>query len=57
MKLKSEAHVTLARLHDEVGIFHTMIPDNAPELTSGEKIQKESPQSRFIVETGRGIYS
>jgi hypothetical protein len=36
MKTKSEAHLTLDRLHKEVGVFNTIIPDNAPELVSGE---------------------
>jgi hypothetical protein len=36
MRAKAEAHITLDRLHNEVGVFHTIIPDNAPELTAGE---------------------
>jgi Reverse transcriptase (RNA-dependent DNA polymerase) len=36
MRLKSEARLTLDRLHEDVGIFHTVIPDNAPELIHGE---------------------
>jgi hypothetical protein len=36
MKTKSEAHLTLDMLHQDVGIFHTIIPDNAPELAAGE---------------------
>jgi hypothetical protein len=33
---KADAHYTLDRLHREYGIFHTIIPDNAKELTQGE---------------------
>lgn len=33
---KSDAHSTLDRLHREYGIFHTIIPDNAKELTAGD---------------------
>jgi hypothetical protein len=33
---KADAHFTLDRLHREYGIFHTIIPDNALELTKGE---------------------
>jgi hypothetical protein len=40
MKTKSEAHLTLERLHKEVGVFNTIIPDNAPELASGELKRK-----------------
>ncbi len=36
MKTKADAHLTLDRLFREVGVFHTIIPDNAMELTSGE---------------------
>jgi hypothetical protein len=36
MKSKSDAHVTLDSLHHDVGVFHTIIPDNAKELTEGE---------------------
>lgn len=33
---KSEAHLTLDQLHkDYYGVFHTIIPDNAKELTQG----------------------
>lgn len=36
MRSKSEAHLTLDQLHKDYGIFHTIIPDNAKELTQGE---------------------
>jgi hypothetical protein len=36
MASKADAHFTLDRLHREYGIFHTIIPDNAKELTAGE---------------------
>jgi len=36
MKKRSEAHLTLDCLHADVGVFHTLIPDNAPELIAGE---------------------
>lgn len=36
MRKRSEAHLTLDRLHHDVGIFHTIIPDNAPELAAGD---------------------
>jgi hypothetical protein len=32
MRTKSEAHYTLDKLHQDVGVFHTLIPDNALEL-------------------------
>ena len=37
---KAEAHYTLDLLHQQYGVFHTMIPDNAMELTHGEFLQK-----------------
>jgi hypothetical protein len=36
MRTKAEAHLTLDLLHKDVGVFHTIIPDNALELTEGE---------------------
>jgi hypothetical protein len=36
MQTKADAHLTLDRLHQDVGVFHTIIPDNALELTEGE---------------------
>jgi hypothetical protein len=36
MKLKSDAHQTLDKLHKEVGVFETIVPDNAPELVAGD---------------------
>jgi hypothetical protein len=36
MTSKAEAHLTLDRLHRDVGVFHTIIPNNAKELTKGE---------------------
>lgn len=36
MKEKSDAHLTLDALHRDVGVFHTIIPDNAKELVQGE---------------------
>jgi hypothetical protein len=40
MKTKSKAHITLDRLHNNVGVFHTIIPDNAPELIAGDSRKK-----------------
>jgi hypothetical protein len=36
MRTKADAHLTLDQLHQDVGVFHTIIPDNALELTEGE---------------------
>ena len=35
MQKKKEAYTTLERVFDEFGIFNCVIPDNAPELTTG----------------------
>jgi hypothetical protein len=40
MRSKSEAHQTLDELHHDVGVFHTIVPDNAKELTEGEFCKK-----------------
>jgi Reverse transcriptase (RNA-dependent DNA polymerase) len=40
MRSKAEAHLTLDKLHQDVGVFHTIIPDNAKELTEGELKRK-----------------
>ena len=36
MKAKGDAHMTLDRVFRDVGVFHTIIPDNAKELTEGD---------------------
>ena len=36
MARKKDAHTTLERVFDDFGIFNSVIPDNAPELTSGQ---------------------
>jgi hypothetical protein len=36
MRSKANAHYTLDSLHHDVGVFHTIIPDNAKELIEGE---------------------
>jgi hypothetical protein len=36
MRTKADAHLTLDQLHSDIGVFHTVVPDNAPELISGE---------------------
>jgi hypothetical protein len=36
MGTKAEAHLTLDQLCQDLGVFHTIIPDNALELTEGE---------------------
>jgi hypothetical protein len=44
MKTKADAHLTLDMLHHQFGAFHTMIPDDAKELTQAEfprKVRKE----------------
>jgi hypothetical protein len=33
MKSKKDAHLTLNLLHHQYGVFHTIIPENAHELT------------------------
>ena len=36
LKRKADAYLSLEQLVDDVGIFNSIIPDNAPELTAGE---------------------
>jgi hypothetical protein len=36
LRKKADAHFSLDQLYREVGVFHTIIPDNAPELLGGE---------------------
>jgi hypothetical protein len=36
MRSKGDAHQTLDRLHQDWGVYHTIVPDNAPELSAGE---------------------
>ena len=48
MKSKSEAHFTLDLLHSQYGVFHTMIPDNAMELTQGEFLRKARKAGSMI---------
>jgi hypothetical protein len=45
---KGDAHFTLDRLHREYGIFHTIIPDNAKELTQGEFKRKALKAGSYI---------
>jgi hypothetical protein len=45
---KADAHHTLDRLHREYGIFHTIIPDNAKELTAGEFRKKALKAGSYI---------
>jgi Reverse transcriptase (RNA-dependent DNA polymerase) len=45
---KAEAHHTLDRLHRDYGIFHTIIPDNAKELTAGEFKRKALKAGSYI---------
>jgi hypothetical protein len=40
MKSKAEAHLTPDLLHRDVGVIHTVIPDNAQELDAGDIRQK-----------------
>jgi hypothetical protein len=40
MGSKGEAQQTLNKLHHDVGVFHTNVPDNAKELTEGEFCKK-----------------
>ena len=35
MQRKKDAHKTLERVFSDYGIFNSVIPDNTPELTSG----------------------
>jgi hypothetical protein len=39
---KAEAHLALGALHREIGVFNTLIPDNAMEITKGNFKQKHS---------------
>lgn len=48
MKSKSEAHNTLDILHKTVGVFHTLIPDNANELIKGEFLRKAQTAGSII---------
>jgi hypothetical protein len=36
LKKKSEAYLSLDQLHRDIGVFKTIIPDNAMELTDGQ---------------------
>jgi hypothetical protein len=45
---KADAHHSLDRLHREYGIFHTIIPDNAKELTAGEFRRKALKAGSYI---------
>jgi hypothetical protein len=45
---KADAHFTLNRLHREYGIFHTIILDNAKELTQGEFRRKVLKAGSYI---------
>jgi hypothetical protein len=36
MKSKNEVHLALYKVHQDFGVFHTVIPDNAMELTYSE---------------------
>jgi hypothetical protein len=36
LKRKSDAHLALDQLHRDVGVFKTIIEDNAMELTDGQ---------------------
>jgi hypothetical protein len=36
LKKKSEAHLSLDQLHRDIGVFKTIIPDNAMELADGQ---------------------
>jgi hypothetical protein len=40
MKSKKDAHLTLNFLHYQYGVFHTIIPDNARELTQKDFLNK-----------------
>jgi hypothetical protein len=45
---KDDARHSLDRLHREYGIFHTIIPDNAKELTTGELRKKALKAGSYI---------
>jgi hypothetical protein len=40
IKSKKDAHLTLDLLHHQYGVFHTIIPDNARELTQKDFLDK-----------------
>jgi hypothetical protein len=45
---EADAHHSLDHLHREFGIFHTIIPDNAKELTAGDFRKKALKSGRYI---------
>jgi hypothetical protein len=48
LKSKVNAHLALDQLHQDVGVFHTNIPDNAMEMVEGEF-------KRMALRAGRAI--
>jgi hypothetical protein len=51
LRTKADAHLTLDQLHQDVGVFHTIIPDNALELT------EESYTCGVSLETSGSLYA
>jgi hypothetical protein len=54
MRRKADAHLTLSTLFHDVGVFHTIVPDNAPELIKGE-LKKKAMSSRLLTNKAQVI--
>jgi hypothetical protein len=48
MRRKADAHLTLSTLSHDVGVFHTMVTDNAPELAKG-KFKKKATHAGAVM--------
>jgi hypothetical protein len=52
MRLKSMAHLTLAQLYTDIGVFNTIIADNVLELTSdtSEEFKKTATHAGAVLQ-------
>jgi hypothetical protein len=48
IKARKDAHLTLNLLHKQYGVFHTLIPDNARELTQKDFLDKARKAGSII---------
>lgn len=48
IRSRADAPLTLDLLHHEYGVFHTIIPDNVPELATGEFARKARKAGSII---------
>jgi hypothetical protein len=48
LRKKSEAHLSLDKLHRDIGVFKAIIPDNAMELSDGE-FRKKAVKAGLII--------